>query len=234
MPSDFKAVYIGDYTKGKVINMGKRIELTGQTINGIHVDSFAYVGGGKSKKAYWNCTCSCGNKFVAESLKLRTGHTRSCGCYRRKITGETHRTHGATSGGKKQRLYSIWRDMRKRCRNKNTTYHKDYVDRGIVVCDEWQKYETFRDWALENGYKDNLSIERINVNGNYEPNNCKWITISEQQLNKRNTHYITYEGITKPMCVWCRDVGLPYSVVENRINRLHWSVEDALKTPVRR
>ena len=214
--------------------MGKRIDLTGQTINGIHVDSFAYVGAGKAKKAFWNCTCYCGNKFVVESLKLRSGHTKSCGCYKRKVTGDTHRRHGATSGGKKLRLYTIWRDMRKRCRNPKTCFHKNYVDRGIRVCDEWQTYEVFRDWALKNGYNDSLSIERIDVNGNYTPDNCKWIPIKEQALNKTTTHYLTYNGETKPMCVWSRELGISYGMLEGRINRSKWDTKKALETPPRR
>lgn len=212
--------------------MGKRIDLTGVTINGIYVESFAYTGSGKSKKAHWNCICHCGNRFIAESEHLRTGHTRSCGCYKREQLRDRVTKHGATANYKKDRLYTIWRDMRKRCRNPNTTSSKNYVDRGIKVCEMWDNsYLVFRDWALANGYNDTLTIERINNDGNYCPENCKWIPRSKQNQNKRNTRYIEYKGVNKPFVVWCDELGLSKSKIGNRIYTLGWPVNKAFETP---
>lgn len=210
--------------------MGKRIDLTGQTINGVHVDSFAYAGGGKAKKAYWNCTCSCGNKFVVESLKLRSGHTKSCGCLRKKTTQKLRWKHGETSGGEKSRLYKIWVGIENRCACQSSIEYKNYGGRGIKRCDEWNDYPTFKRWALEHGYNDGLTIERIDVNGDYCPDNCCWIPLEEQALNKTNTHWITYNGVTKPLKAWCDELGYSVATISSRLKR-GWSPECALSVP---
>jgi len=211
----------------KVVTMGTRIDLTGQTINGIYIKSFAYAGGGKAKKAYWNCVCSCGKEFIADSYKLRTGHTKSCGCLRAKVCGDRRRTHGDSG----TRLYEIWKGMRIRCHNKNDVSFKNYGTRGIGICDEWDEYEVFKIWALENGYKDDLTIERIDVNGNYCPQNCKWIPLSEQCLNKQDTIWIDYKGERKQLKIWCEELGLDYRKIAQRLKPMGWSVERAFETP---
>lgn len=147
----------------------------------LKVINLAYI---KNHKTYWNCKCKCGKETIVYSDKLKTGHTKSCGCLKRQKTIERNYRHGLYG----TRLYSIWHDMNTRCYYEKTKCYKYYGGRGITICDEWKNnFVNFYNWAINNGYKDNLSIDRIDVNGNYEPSNCRWATMQEQQLNKRNS-----------------------------------------------
>lgn len=137
--------------------------------------------GGKSQVQY-KCQCDCGNIIVARGESLCSGNTKSCGCYEHDVHIAMNTTHGKTG----IRLYRIWQGMKQRCYYKKSTYYKDYGGRGISICDEWKNdFQVFYNWAMSHGYSDKLSIDRINVDGNYEPSNCRWATNSEQQLNKR-------------------------------------------------
>ncbi len=126
---------------------------------------------------------------------------------------KTNKTHGM----RYSRLYRIWTLMNQRCTNQRLAYYERYGGRDIQVCDEWKTFEVFADWAMKNGYKDDLSIDRINVNGNYEPENCKWSTNVEQQRNKRNNHFKTINGETKTVAEWAEISGLPYKTLQRRI-----------------
>lgn len=143
----------------------------------------------------WRCKCDCGNEAVVQGTALKNGYTQSCGCLwkeavseyrhgdrRRKAVGKAHTTHGMSN----KRIYRIWQAMRNRCGNPNKPDYKYYGGRGISVCEEWKNsFEPFYKWAMSNGYNDTLTIDRIDVNGNYEPNNCRWVTMAEQNKNKR-------------------------------------------------
>lgn len=128
------------------------------------------------------CKCVCGKEVVVRLEYLRVNHTKSCGCRRKREAMKTKKTHGLT----KSRLYRIWAGMKARCYNPNRKSYKYYGLLGVKVCDEWQRFESFYEWAINNGYEDNLTIERIDPFGNYEPSNCCWIPFSEQAKNKRN------------------------------------------------
>ena len=182
----------------------------------------------KSGKAFWICKCDCGNKKIVSGDKLRSGKTKSCGCLQAELRKNgIRKTHGMT----KTRLYTEWCNMRSRCHNVN---NKNYGGRGISVCDEWEKFENFMLWAISNGYNDNLTIERIHVDGNYEPDNCKWITPKEQHLNRTDSHKITAFGETKTIKEWSDSTGIGYDTIERRVNAYNWSGEEAVTIPPHR
>ena len=155
-------------------------DLTGKRFGKLIVISRA-----ENKKMYsvcWNCICECGKSKIIRSHDLCSGKTTSCGCIGKNSRLKASTTHGGTH----TRLYRIWNGMRSRTTNPKTSFFYCYGGRGISVCEEWKNsFELFREWALSHGYQDNLSIDRINNDGNYEPCNCRWATASEQQLNKR-------------------------------------------------
>ena len=121
--------------------------------------------------------------------------------------------------------------MRMRCNCKTNKAYKNYGGRGIKVCDEWNDYLIFKSWSLNNGYTDDLTIERIDINKGYSPDNCKWIPLKDQCLNKQNTIWVDYKGQRKPLKVWCDELGLKYEKITQRLKPLGWSVERAFETP---
>lgn len=142
---------------------------------------------------YWLCECECGNESIVKTSHLKDGKIQSCGCLEKenlnKISGQV--THGQT----KTKLYYVWNSMRMRCRNPKTDNYHNYGGRGITICDEWnQSFEPFYEWAISNGYKQGLTIDRINNDGNYEPSNCRWSTWKQQANNRRNSIKNKYKG----------------------------------------
>ena len=157
-----------------------------------------------NSRARWLCKCDCGKTKIMRGDVLRKGVT-SCGC-------KTRYKHGGCVGGKVSRLYVIWRDMKSRCSNPKNNGYSDYGGRGISVCDEWyHSFENFQNWAKKNGYRDDLTIDRIDADGNYEPENCRWISNIKQQRNKRNTVFITANGICMCIPEWAEHLGVPKS-----------------------
>lgn len=137
---------------------------------------------GDNKYHYILAKCECGNKAKVIYSDVYTDHSKSCGCYNREVAKKRMETHGLSD----TRMYRIWKDMRRRCNNPNRNNYKDYGGRGISVCEEWDKsFMEFYNWAMSNGYDDDLSIDRIDNNGNYEPNNCRWILSNMQHRNTR-------------------------------------------------
>ena len=170
--------------------------------------------------------CECGKK--SEKIYTSLRFSKSCGCLTHAINKQQATKHGMY----KTRVYAIWANMKKRCYNIRLKTYKDYGARGITVCDEWRNgFESFLKWAESSGYSDNLTIDRIDVNGNYTPENCRWVTKYEQCLNKRNTFVVTFNGETKSLAFFCKQLGLNYSFIHKRINKYKWTVEKALTTP---
>jgi len=159
--------------------MGKLIDLTGQRFGRLVVIERAENKGGH---AGWLCQCNCGKDVIVSSSSLRRGLSQSCGCKRREEISCLRSKHKGT----KTRLYNIWQNMLKRCNNPHSSRYSDYGGRGITVCDEWlHDFIAFRDWALTHGYRDYLTIDRINNDKGYSPDNCRWATVAEQNRNKR-------------------------------------------------
>ena len=183
-------------------------------------------------RTMWNCKCDCGNVKVVSADALRGGHVVSCGCYKKEHDHTRCMTHGATVDRKRTRLYKIWDGMKARCYNPRKTYYPIYGGRGIEMCDEWHySFESFRNWALANGYDDSLTIDRIDNDGNYCPENCRWATVSQQNNNKSTSHYLTYNGETKTIMQWAEATGFTFHAIYARLAK-GMTVEEALLTPL--
>lgn len=167
--------------------------------------------------------CNCGNIKVINIYNVERGAVKSCGCYFKE-----HPSH-TIHGGRGTRLYHIWKSIRERCNTPTSTIYKNYGGRGISICKQWDDFKVFREWALTHGYNDSLTIDRIDVNGNYEPNNCRWATYKKQANNKRNNRYIEYQGQVKTMTEWAELYNIKLATLWSRLNR-GWSIEKALNT----
>ena len=149
------------------------------------------------KHTYYLCKCDCGAIKEIRSDGLVSGKVISCGCWKKESFQKNTTTHGMSNINK--RLHMCWCQILQRCKNPKNGNYKYYGARGITVCNEWMEYKVFYEWALQNGYKDTLSIDRIDVNGNYEPSNCRWATDTQQARNKTNNLYLTVNGETKTL-----------------------------------
>lgn len=140
---------------------------------------------------YFNCVCTCGKNVIVNLHDLTSKHTQSCGCFQKEQTSNKNKVHGLTHS----RLHNIWVSLKQRCYNINNQAYKNYGGRGIAVCNEWKNdFITFYNWAINNGYKEDLTIDRIDVNSNYYPENCRWITKAEQNRNYRRNVYVIYKN----------------------------------------
>ncbi len=177
----------------------------------------------KRNKIMYKCQCDCGNIVIVNGNNLRSGNSKSCGCLNHKPN-----KHNFKHGKIRTRLYRIHHGMKDRCYNINGRDYNTYGHRNIVVCDEWlNDFMNFYNWAINNGYKDNLTIDRIDVNGNYEPSNCRWVDMKTQQNNKRNNIILTYNGKTQTLTQWVNELDLEYSTVKGRHYR-GWSDKECL------
>lgn len=180
-------------------------------------------------RIHWMCKCECGKWVSVATHDLRSGNTKSCGCLR----DEKARANMTTHGESKTKLYAVWNTMMSRCYNPKTERYNRYGGRGITVCDEWlHNYQAFRDWANSNGYKEGLTIDRIDVDGNYCPDNCRWVSSLEQQNNTSRNRYITLDGETHTMAEWARKTGISVAAINSRL-KSGWGVKETLTTPVR-
>lgn len=184
----------------------------------------------KHKIAMYLCKCDCGNEKVIKGTALRNGTTKSCGCYQRDVASATAKVYIASENFKpptryrhgyaNTRLFEIWCRMRERCTNPAKDHYDRYGGRGIKVCNEWMKdFVPFKEWALANGYQDNLSIDRIDNDGDYSPDNCRWATQSEQCRNRSNTVKLTHNGETKPLADWSELYGVKYKLAHERYKK---------------
>lgn len=169
--------------------------------------------------------CECGTVKEISRYNVERGAVKSCGCLFKEHPNNTKHS------GSRTRLYIIWKGIRQRCNNPNCKIYKNYGGRGIKICNEWNDYNNFKEWAINNGYKENLSIDRIDVNGNYTPENCRWTTSKVQANNKRNNRLLTLNGTTKTMSEWSEETGIKVATIWDRLNK-GWSVEKTLSQKV--
>lgn len=188
----------------------------------------------QTRKTYWICQCECGGIKSARSDSLLCGAIKSCGCMKKEqdksnlTANHSHKQSGT-------RLYRIWQGMKKRCNNINTACYDRYGGRGIKVCEEWNNsFESFFEWAMNNGYSKELTIDRIDNNGNYEPNNCKWSTNQEQCNNRRSNIKITIGNATKTLTEWCNIFEVDYNTVLSRYKRYPDQTIEELFSPIPR
>lgn len=178
----------------------------------------------------FKCKCDCGNEKIVRFTNLIQGGTTSCGCAHYNIYG----LHGLSKDPKWVRLYTIYINMMDRCNNpKNRQFH-NYGGRGIKVCSEWDNFIPFRDWALSNGYTDELTIDRIDVNGNYEPSNCRWATQLQQARNMRTTKMLEHHGVVKAIGDWADEYGLSPALVRERLRQWPNASSDKILSPKRK
>ena len=207
--------------------MGKFIDLSGQRFGKLVVIERAPdFGTGRERQTMWKCRCDCGNTVDVRSHSLRNGHTQSCGCL---INERRHIKHGLSHS----RIYQIYKAMIQRCYNSNSEHYDDYAGRGIVICDEWRHdFLSFRDWAVASGYQDDLTIDRIDVNGNYDPENCRWADRKTQTVNRRGTVRIEYNNQIHTIEEWSQITGIAAGTLRTRLYTRKWSVEKSLTTPI--
>lgn len=211
--------------------MPKAIDLTGQQFGRLQVLQLAehrYSKSGTSKR-YWLCKCVCGKECVVNSASLRSGNVKSCGCLKREKdkVKRNHLTHGMS----KTRLYTIWIDMKRRCDDSWRKSYKYYGGKGISYCDEWKDFNSFYIWATNNGYEENLTLDRKNVEKNYSPNNCRWVDWKTQANNRTNNRRFQFKGESKTLAELAKEHHISYKILNDRINKLGWGLEEALLTP---
>lgn len=206
--------------------MPKYKDLSGMRFGRLTVEEQA--GRSKDGRVLWRCSCDCGKEKITESTSLIRGITKSCGCLAIEPIKKISTKHGKSG----ERIYTIWREIKSRCNKTNDKSYKHYGGRGIKMCDEWyNSFDVFYDWATNNGYSENLTIDRIDNDGNYCPENCRWATVKEQSNNRRTNRNITYNGETHTVSEWATLFGKDYGTILARLNR-GWSIGDALNREI--
>jgi hypothetical protein len=178
-----------------------------------------------NKQRQFLCRCDCGDIRVHKLILLTSGQSKSCGCLRKKTFIDRNTSHGKS----RSKLNAVYQAMKQRCENPNNINYKHYGGRGIKVCEQWlSSLIVFYNWAIENGYEEGLSIDRINVNGNYEPDNCQWVKMKIQTRNKRDNVFVEYNG--EKLCVqdWANRLGINHCTLTKRLKK--WGLEKALTT----
>lgn len=206
--------------------MAERINIIGKRFGRLTVLSYSHNVG---YTRYFLCKCDCGNQTTVAKNALTTHKQISCGCYRKENTKKIHSLPKGYS-----RLRKILNSMKMRCYNTKSNRYYRYGGRGIKICDEWlNDVESFRQWAINNGYADGLTIDRIDNNCDYCPQNCRWITRSEQSNNTSKSVMIEFNGKCQTLAQWSHELNIPTSTLHNRIRVHGWSIERALTTPRR-
>lgn len=209
----------------------------GQRFGMLTVTGITHKQIGQYNRAVWVLKCDCGNEKTALPTEIASGRCRSCGCFhdarcKEKATKFKHHVH------EYKRLYGIYNGIKRRCFNKKEPRYKDYGARGITMCEEWLNpidgFDNFVEWALSHGYSDELTIERDDVDGDYCPENCSWITLAEQRYNQRGTIWVDYKGEHIQLMKLCERLGISYDTVHDRYRHRGWTIERAIEEPSQR
>jgi len=201
--------------------MGLFVDITGQKYGKL-VAMYPTNNHTKCGSYVWHFKCDCGKEKDIPANRVKSGLAKSCGC--------EYKIHGETES----RLFTIWINMKQRCENPNVPHYKRYGGRGITVCDEWRDFIKFQEWSFENGYDVLLTIDRINNNKGYTPENCRWTTIKQQQRNRSNNHLVTYMGETHCIAEWSEILGMSMVAISLRLNRYGFTVKEAFTKPLRK
>ena len=208
--------------------MGKAQDLTGMKFGRLTAIKRVadHIEPSGRKVAMWECICDCGNTYTVSGKRLKNGITKSCGCLQK------DRPNGTTHGMSNTEIWKHWKYMKMRCncKCKNSLSYKNYYKRGITYCEEWEDFEPFYEWAMSHGYKDGLTLDRINNDKGYSPDNCRWTTIKEQQNNTRRNRLITYNGRTQTLTQWAEEKGIKYQTLDYRLK--NWNIEKAMEIEV--
>jgi len=211
--------------------MANFIDLTGQRFGRLVVKSYSHK---YDRYSYWLCVCDCGKTAVVRGANLKSGKTRSCGCLHDELSAQRIAAQNLTHGESKSRLYGIWSDMKRRCLNCKRNAFERYGGRGIAVDPDWMSYDAFAVWAYQSGYSETLSLDRVDNDGPYSPQNCRWATKKKQANNKSNN--VTFECGKERLTLaqWAERKNISYTTLYGRVFRLGWPIERALTEPVRR
>lgn len=176
-------------------------------------------------RSWWVCKCDCGQITFVRSSNLTSGAVKSCGCLK-------HKPHNKTHGESQSKLYRCWTSMIYRCENPKNHAYRWYGERGIKVCKEWQTYENFKEWVEKTRPNENCTIDRIDTDGDYCPENCRWVDAKDQANNRRTNIVIEYGGKIMNLMQWSEYLGIDYKLIHNRMFKLGWDFEKAISTPV--
>lgn len=210
----------------------KKENLIGQKFGRLTVMDYAedHIQKSGKHRTQWKCVCSCGNTVIVQSFNLKSGNTKSCGC----LNTENIKNNSVKHGCRHTRLYRIWTNMKSRCYNKNCASYTRWGGRGIEMCDAWREsFEEFMNWSMSNGYEEYLSIDRIDNDGNYCPENCRWTTVEEQCNNRSSSVFYEYNNELKTLPQLSKQYGVDCHTLFARVNKLNWSIDRALKEPVK-
>lgn len=202
-----------------------------QNFDGLRFNHLTVIRRGYKENGKWTflCKCDCGKEVYIRAGMMKKKY--SCGC----MTQQRNREQATKHGGRYERLYKVWDGIKYRCNCPRSKNYKNYGGRGIKVCPEWESdYTVFKKWSFENGYDPNApkgqcTLDRIDVNGDYEPSNCRWATPTQQANNTRRNVHLTYNGETKTIADWARVSGVDRKTIEYRV-RNGWSAEGAIFT----